>query len=428
MMAPVTSRRTFLFAPESAYGPTNNCIGIGRRLLERGHRVVFAAEASWAGRLAPYGFEEELINLAEPATGGDAQDPGQFWKDYVATIAPEFAKATDEQLASVIRPIWEELIAGARYAEDQLREAVARTRPDVIVEDNVVGFPALVTSGAPFVRIVSCNPLEVPNDNVAPAFSGLAEGDTDAFAHFRSVYRATHLDLWSEFNEWFVSRGAPALPELEFIGAGDLNLYVYPAELDYAREMGLTWHRVESSVRETDADVALPAGFANGRRPIVYFSLGSLGSADVTLMRKVIEALASEPYDVIVSMGPRAREIELAENMWGAEFIPQTRLLPLADVVITHGGNNTVTESMHFGKPMIVLPLFWDQYDNAQRVDERGYGTRVATYEASADDLRTLVSRLLGDDELRARCAAASRRIQAADGLGRAADLLEGAH
>ena len=427
MMAPVTSRRTFLFAPESAYGPTNNCIGIGRRLLERGHRVVFAAEASWAGRLAPLGFEEELIDLAEPAPG-EAQDPGQFWKDYVAAIAPEFAKPTTEQLASVIRPIWEELIAGARYAEDQLRDVLERVRPDVIVEDNVVGFPALVTSNASFVRIVSCNPLEIPSANVAPAFSGLAEGDAPAYARFREVYRATHLELWREFNEWFVACGAPALPELEFIGAGSLNLYVYPAELDYRRDLGPIWQRVDSSVRETDAAVELPAGFADGRRPIIYFSLGSLGSADVALMRRVIDALASEPYDVIVSLGPRASEIELAANMWGAEFLPQTRLLPLADVVITHGGNNTVTESMHFGKPMLVLPLFWDQYDNAQRVHERGYGRRVATYEATAEDLRREVARLLDDDSLRERCAVASARIRAADGLGRAADLLESAH
>ena len=424
MMSPVASSRTFLFAPESAYGPTNNCIGIATRLLARGHRVVFAAESSWRGRLEGLGIEEALIDLA--AAPDVAQDAGQFWKDYVGAISPEFARPTIEQLASVIHPIWEELIAGARYAEGQLREVVARVRPDVIVEDNVVGFPALVTAHAPFVRVVSCNPLEVPSPGVAPAFSGLRAGDEAGFARFRAAYRETHGEIWRDFDAWYRAQGAPGLPELEFIGRGDLNLYVYPAELDYPRDLGASWHRLDSSVREGESPVTLPEGFATGTRPVIYFSLGSLGGADVALMRRVIGALAETPYDVIVSKGPRHDEIELASNMWGGEFLPQTRLLALADLVITHGGNNTVTESLHFGKPMVVLPLFWDQYDNAQRVEECGYGRRLATYDVGDDELRECVRALLADETRRERARAAGERIRRANGLTRAVALLEG--
>ena len=60
------TRLTVLFLPESAYGPTNQCIGLGHLLLGRGHRVVFASESSWAGRLSPLGFEERLVDLAAP--------------------------------------------------------------------------------------------------------------------------------------------------------------------------------------------------------------------------------------------------------------------------------------------------------------------------------------------------------------------------
>ena len=111
--------------------------------------------------------------------------------------------------------------------------------------------------------------------------------------------------------------------------------------------------------------------------------------------------------------------------MWGAEFLPQTTLLPLVDLVITHGGNNTTTEAFHHGKPMVVLPLFWDQYDNAQRVHETGYGVRLRTYDFEDAELTGAVDRLLADTELRGRMAANAVEIQRRDGRTKAADVLE---
>jgi MGT family glycosyltransferase len=430
---------TVLFMPESAYGPTNNCIGIGDVLRRRGHRVVFAAEASWAGKLTALGFEEDLVHLAappeeEPEKGPEGepaaeQDAGQFWKDFIRDTAPEFRKPTIEQLETWVKPVWEELIGGARYAQPHLAEVVARTRPDVIVEDNVVGFPALNTAGVPFVRLVSCNPLEIKGPNIAPPFSGYAEaakGGKEGWAAFRAEYDRTHRPMWEDFNAWYTAQGAPSLPDLEFIADGELNLYVYPTVLDYTdeRPLGPDWVRLESSVRETDDEYVLPAGFADGRK-LIYFSLGSLGSADVELMRRTIAALAATPHRYIVSMGPLHDEIELADNMIGAEFLPQTKIIPQVDLVITHGGNNTTTEAMHFGKPMILLPLFWDQYDNAQRVHERGYGIRLDPYRYTDAELHAAIHTLLGDDVLKKRLEKESAAIRAADGLRVAADAIE---
>lgn len=414
---------TILFMPESAYGPTNNCIGIGDILRRRGHRVVFAAEASWKGKLEALGFEEDLVDLAPPAE--EEQDPGQFWKDFIRETAPEYRKSTLEQLETVTKPIWAELVDGVKYCEPQLKAIIERVNPDVIVEDNVLTFPALLTAGRKFVRIVSCNPLEARGEDVAPVFSGLPAGDRSEWDAFKAEYDRTHREVWTAFNEWCVEQGTAPLPDLDFIHEGDLNLYVYPEILDYtdARPLGDTWHRLDSSVRETEQDFTLP--FQRNDGSLIYFSLGSLGSADVQLMQRVIDVLGTTPHQYIVSKGALHEEIKLPDNMWGAEFVPQTKIIPLCDLVITHGGNNTTTEALHFGKPMIALPLFWDQYDNAQRVDELGYGVRLSTYTFTDEELTGAVARLLGDAELRAGLAAAGEEIRRRDGLRKAADLIE---
>jgi UDP:flavonoid glycosyltransferase YjiC (YdhE family) len=111
--------------------------------------------------------------------------------------------------------------------------------------------------------------------------------------------------------------------------------------------------------------------------------------------------------------------------MWGAQSVPQTNVIPLVDLVITHGGNNTTTESFHFGKPMIALPLFWDQYDNAQRIAETGFGVRLDTYRFTDEEMHGAIERLLGDTALRRRSAELGATIRARSGTRQAADLLE---
>ena len=90
---------------------------------------------------------------------------------------------------------------------------------------------------------------------------------------------------------------------------------------------------------------------------MIYLSMGSMGSIDVSLMKRITGMLGSRPeqYKVIVSKGPLADEYELPANCWGESFLPQTHILPLVDLVITHGGNNTTTETFAFGKPMVIL-------------------------------------------------------------------------
>jgi MGT family glycosyltransferase len=416
---------TIVFFPEGAYGPTNNCIGIGDVLRRRGARVVFIVEESFAGNLEAKGFEERLMRLGPPPE--EPEIPGQFWKDFIRDTAPLFRQPTIEQLGSFLQPTWQALIDGSKYVNERIAEILDELRPDAVVEDNVVAFPAIWASGRPWARIVSCNPLELRDEALPPVFSGYPAADRSGWEEFRAEHARTHGEMWRDFDEFVRANGAPGLPELEFMHESPLlNMYVYPEEADYRRAAPLapTWHRLDTSVRTTDEPWSVPGELA-GEGKLVYLSLGSLASADLDLMQRLVEMLAGSPHRYVVSKGPQHELLELAGNMWGAEFLPQASILPRADLVMTHGGNNTTTECFYFGKPMVVLPVFWDQYDNAQRVDELGLGRRLDTYRCSAEELTGAIDDLLADAALRSRLDAMAARLQSVPGTVKAADLIE---
>lgn len=95
------------------------------------------------------------------------------------------------------------------------------------------------------------------------------------------------------------------------------------------------------------------------------------------------------------------------------------------DLVVTHGGNNTVTETFSSGKPMIVMPLFADQFENAQRIQETGYGLRLEPYTFTEDQLIDAIRCLLDDAPLKDRLEAAAKRIEASQSKERACEEIE---
>ena len=108
----------------------------------------------------------------------------------------------------------------------------------------------------------------------------------------------------------------------------------------------------------------------------------------------------------------------------GQARVPQTNVIRTAIGVDRQRLLTTLTEAFHFGKPMIVLPLFWDQYDNAQRVTSSAWAS-ASTLRVRGRGPSTGVDRLVADDNLRARMDAVGKAVRAEDGLGRAADLIE---
>ena len=260
----MTDARTIVFFPEGAYGPTNNCVGIGQVLRARGHRVVFIVEESFAGTLEAKGFEERLMRLGPPPE--EPEVPGQFWIDFIRDTAPVFRKPTIEQLGEFIAPTFQALIDGAKYVDPRLAEIFDELGPDVIVEDNVVGVPGPRGIG-PAVgphRVVQPGRDEGPG-RARRSRPGYAAADRGGWPAFLEEVRRTHGDMWADFDAFCREHGEPGLTYgalgPDFIAESPyLNLYSYPAEADYARErpLGPTWHRLDSTVRAADTTWELP--------------------------------------------------------------------------------------------------------------------------------------------------------------------------
>ena len=135
--------------------------------------------------------------------------------------------------------------------------------------------------------------------------------------------------------------------------------------------------------------------------------------------------MANSKNKFIVSKGPKHLQIELPDNMWGQQSVPQIQVLPVVDLVITHGGNNTLCETFFFGKPLIVMPMLGDQLDNGQRLLETGLGLRLDPYKCGKEELLNGIESLLNNKELNDRFKKISQRIQSENSIRKLPELIE---
>jgi zeaxanthin glucosyltransferase len=106
-------------------------------------------------------------------------------------------------------------------------------------------------------------------------------------------------------------------------------------------------------------------------------------------------------------------------------YAPQLEIVKKSAVVITHAGLNTVLESLAEGVPLVALPLGNDQPGVAARVAARGAGVVIPQKKLTARRLRAAVRSVLSEPGYRRAATALKNSIAAADGLNRAADIIE---
>jgi len=417
--------KTIAFFPEGAFGPALNSVGIAQACREQGHRAVFICDPGFRGVFSEYGFEEFEVNLSEPMPPEQAAN---YWSDFIQQHIPNFHKSAYDQIDNYVKDCWEAIVDTAKWAQKGLPEVLNEIKPDLICVDNVILFPAIKQSGVPWVRIVSCSENEVADDNIAPYLSGCREDDAAGQERFRRRYQEVLKPIHDEFNKFLIQCGEAPYPLANFVEESPyMNLLLYPESAKFNRSKPLDPNRfqyLEGCVRE-DSPFEVPAFEVNSESPLIYVSFGTLGSSDIQLMQRLIDVLGKLPYRVLLNVGDYIEQYKnVPKNIYIAAWYPQPSVIPHVDMVVHHGGNNSFTECLYFGKPALIMPYVWDGHDNATRVQETNHGLSLHRYNWTDEQMESSLQRLLDDLTIQDTLKKSSEHMQRQDGPAKAARIL----
>ncbi|GAA6619995.1 glycosyltransferase [Scytonema sp. NUACC26] len=202
-----------------------------------------------------------------------------------------------------------------------------------------------------------------------------------------------------------------------------------PAEFEFPRQhlpscFHFTGPFVDSASREP---VYFPFEKLTGQ-PLIYASMGTLQNRQEEIFHCVAEACVGLDAQLIISLGG-GNTPESMPKLPGTPLIvgysPQLELLKRTTLTITHGGLNTVLESLSYGVSMVTIPITNDQPGVAARLAWTGAGEILPLSRLSVRKLRDTVQRVLTEDSYKKHTVRLQEAIRRAGGLKRAADIIE---
>ena len=418
--------KTVAFFPEAAFGPALNSVGIAQAVKALGHNVIFLSDPGFVSVYEGYGFEAHPINLSAPMP---PEQMAKFWEDFINGHIPNFRKSPYDQIDNYVKDCWQAIVESAKWAEKDLPGVLAKIKPDLICVDNVILFPAIKHFGKPWVRIISCSENEIEDPKIPPHLSGCSQDDYEAQQAFRDRFNEVIKPIHDDFNAFLASTGEAAYPIGQFFEASPfMNLLLYPEPVKFNRSHPLPlelFQYLEGCVRE-EAAYEVPTFAKNNDKPLIYVSFGSLGAGDTDLLKRLIATIGDLPYRALVNVGDYKDTYEdVPGNVIIESWFPQPSVIPQVDAVIHHGGNNSFTECLYFGKPAIIMPYVWDGHDNATRVDETGHGFKMPRYNWTNEKLAAKLDFMINDSAMQEKLAATSRHMQSQNGPKKAAGILD---
>lgn len=378
-----------LFVVPPLTGHVNPTVAIAGELEKRGHEVAWAAHPGRVRTLLPEGAT--LLDLPENVS------------DERFAIARERSQRLRGLRA--LQFLWEDFIVPlADGMVDAVRAHAQSFAPDLMVVDQQAIAGALVARqlDIPWATTVTTSAGVTDEISVLPKVEAWRDQLlTDL--QLRHDLPAWHRPDLSPHQVLVLSTGALMG---DTSGFGEHFHFVGPAFGGRRPHVPFPWDRLDD-------------------RPRVLVSLGTVNAErGARFYQAVLEAF-EEPTVQVILGAPEHLVPETPEHIIRRDYIPIPELLPTIDLVICHGGHNTVCESLSHGVPLIITPVKDDQPVVARQVVDAGAGLRLKLSRITGAKLRTAVDTIRGDAAFAAHAAAVGRSFVDAGGAVTAVDRLE---
>lgn len=390
----------YLFVVPPFPGHINPTLGIGEKLLDRGHKV------GWIS-IDP-AFEQEIptngdfILLEFPMDEVEQKKVEQHLED--------LSKRSVYGLDS-LKFLYEEVLVPMNTKMlDPIIQTLDDYQPDVIINDHQL-FAAAVAAklkNIPYATSVTA-PAAIKEDTALP---NIHKWETEQIVNFQQrsgIIGNDRLDCSDLLTLVYTTR--------EFFGENNFS--------ENYQFIGPIINRPSPS----DLDLSIFDGIKDkGNTKNIFVSIGTMfdHTQKKKFFDKVIEAFANNSlYNVIVVSHPEIFE-SIPSNFYIYEFVPQLELMPYMDIVICHAGHNTVCEALYNLKPLVVLPVAYDQSFVASCVTNSGCGIRLNFNRFRSEQLKDAVNTILLDDKFEINANKIQESFIKAGGSDKAVEMLEG--
>jgi MGT family glycosyltransferase len=389
-------RLRFLVAAFGDPGHVFPAVALGRALRGRGHEVTIE---TWEERREAVEGAELGFAAAEEYRMFPPPDPD----------SPEGAHAAEA--AKALLPLLEEM------------------RPHAVVSDILTLAPSLAAekAGVPLATLIPhIYPVVEPG---LPFFAvGLQPPRTPAGrAVWRAGQRALNIGLEQGRRDLNRQRARLELPPVDRFHGGispDLALVGTFPQLEYPRR----W--------PTGVEVTGPMTFEiphpkmelpSGDEPLVLVAPSTAHDSDNHLVRTALAALADEPVRVVATTNRVVPQspIEVPPNAILVDWLSYSQLMPVASLVVSHGGHGTVARALGAGTPVLICPIIGDMSETAMRVSWAGYGLSLPWRLCKPAPLRWAARHLIGDRSFARKAEELAAWAATNDGAERGAELVE---